>query len=373
MAATFRRKHAQAMRAGRLSPPVRNHSHHAHRPVRTPVPAQMTPSPKSLVRRTLTAVLVVLVSSGVFAQSKQTLRISTPAAPEDWHVKMLSVFKDSLEKSAPGRFDVQIHHSGTLFKQGAEAVAMQRGNLEMALVSMQDVAKQVPELSLFTAGYLIRDPQHLARVYNGPIGDEISAKTDEKMGIHLLQAVYYGTRQLGLRAPRNVKTPADLAGLKLRMPGSKEWLFLGQSLGAQATPLAFPEVYMALKTGTIDAQDNPLPTLKAAKFSEVTKQIVLTAHLVDVLQIAVSGKVWKALPEADRAKLKAAAREAAKYNDENRLREEKELLDAFRKQGIQVTTPDVEAFRKTVFDAYRKSDAAASWPKGLFERVVAVK
>ena len=333
----------------------------------------MTTTLKSAVRQGIATALLLLCSSIAFAQAKQVLRISTPAAPDDWHVKMLAVFKDHLEKSAPGRFDVQIHHSGTLFKQGAEPVAMQRGNLEMALLSMQDVAKQVPELSLFTAGYLIRDPQHLARVYNGPIGDEVSVRTGEKMGIHLLQAVYYGTRQLGLRTPRNVKTPADLAGLKLRMPGSREWLFLGNALGAQATPLAFPEVYMALKTGTIDAQDNPLPTLKAAKFSEVTKQIVLTAHLVDVLQIAVSGKVWKALSEAERTKLKAAAREAAKYNDENRIREEKELLDAFRKQGIQVATPDVEAFRKAVLDAYRKSEAAAGWPQGLFERVVAAK
>ena len=303
------------------------------------------------------------------AQTKQTLRISTPAAPEDWHVKMLSVFKEDLEKSAPGRFDIQIHHSGTLFKQGTEPVAMQRGNLEMALVSMQDIAKQIPELSLLTAGYLIRDPQHLSHVYDGPIGAEVSKSTDEKMGIHLLQAVYYGTRQLGLRIPRNVRVPADLSGLKLRMPGSKEWLFLGQALGAQATPLPFPEVYMALKTGTIDAQDNPLPTLKAAKFSEVTKQVVLTSHLVDVLQIAISGKVWKTLSVPEQTKVKAAAAKAAQFNNENRLREEKELLETFRKQGIQITTPDISAFRKTVLDAYRKSDAAASWPKGLFDRI----
>jgi tripartite ATP-independent transporter DctP family solute receptor len=328
---------------------------------------------KTLLVRVLAAAAMILPAVLAQAQPKQTLRISTPAAPEDWHVRMLSVFKDSLEKSAPGRFDVQIHHSGTLFKQGAETVAMQRGNLEMALISMQDVAKQVPELSLFAAGYLIRDPQHLGRVYNGPIGDEISQVTDRKMGIHLLQAVYYGTRQLGLRAPRKVRTPADLAGLKLRMPGSKEWLFLGNALGAQATPLPFPEVYMALKTGTIDAQDNPLPTVKAAKFSEVTKQIVLTSHLVDVLQIAISGKVWKALPEADRVRLKTAAQAAAKYNDENRLREEKELVEAFRKQGIEFTTPDVETFRRTVLEAWRKSEFAAGWPAGLFERVVAVK
>src|SRR6266571_6886478 len=213
----------------------------------------------------------------------------------------------ALAKAVPGRFDVQVHHSGTLFRQGAEAVAMQRGNLEMALLSMQDIARQVPEYSIFTAGYLIRDPDHLAKVYGGAIGGEASRRIAEAMGIQLLQAVYLGTRHVSLNQPRRVRTPADLAGVKLRMPGSKEWLFLGQALGASPTPLAFTEVYLGLKTGTIDGQDNPLPTLKSAKFYEVTRQIVLTGHLVDVLQLAMSAKTWNALSAAHRAQVKRAA------------------------------------------------------------------
>ncbi len=215
------------------------------------------------------------------AQGKTTLRISTPAVPDDWHTKMLSVFKDELEKLSPGKYDVQIHHSGTLFKQGTEPAAMARGNLEMAMISMQDIAKQIPEYSLFTAGYLIRDPDHQQKVFNGAIGAEIYKKVAEAMEIQILTVAYLGTRQVNLRDAKDVKTPADLKGLKLRMPGSKEWLFLGQALGANPTPLAFNEVYLALKTGTVDGQDNPLPTVKSAKFYEVTKQIVLTGHLVD--------------------------------------------------------------------------------------------
>src|SRR6266571_3254771 len=265
----------------------------------------------------------LLATASAFGQTKTVLRISTPAVPEDWHVKMLYVFRDELNKSAPGRFDVQVHHSGTLFRQGAEAVAMQRGNLEMALLSMQDIARQMPEYSIFTAGYLIRDPDHLAKVYGGPIGGEVSRRIAEVMGIQMLQAVYLGTRQVSLAQPRTVRTPADLAGVKLRMPGSKEWLFLGQALGANPTPLAFTEVYLGLKTGTIDGQDNPLPTLKSAKLYEVTRQIVLTGHLVDVLQLAISSKAWNALPSGDKAEVKKAAAKAAKFNDENRVREEK--------------------------------------------------
>jgi len=309
----------------------------------------------------------LLAAAPAFGQTKTVLRISTPAVPEDWHVKMLYVFRDELNRAAPGRFDVQVHHSGTLFRQGAEAVAMQRGNLEMALLSMQDIARQVPEYSIFTAGYLIRDPDHLAKIYGGPIGDEVKRK------IQLLQAVYLGTRQVSLAQPRTVRTPADLAGVKLRMPGSKEWLFLGQALGANPTPLAFTEVYLGLKTGTIDGQDNPLPTLKSAKFYEVTRQIVLTGHLVDALQLAISSKTWHALSAAHRAQMKRAAAKAASFNDENRVREEKELIEFFRAQGIEITVPDVAAFRKTVQDAYLKSEYAEKWPRGLLERINAVK
>jgi tripartite ATP-independent transporter DctP family solute receptor len=317
------------------------------------------------------ALLAVLLAADAPAQT--LLRISTPAVPDDWHVKMLYVFRDDLAKSAPGRFEVQVHHSGTLFRQGAEVVAMQRGNLEMALLSMQDIARQLPEYSIFTAGYLIRDPAHLRKVWGGPIGDEARRRIAQEMGIELLQVVYLGTRELGLREPRPVKTPADLAGVKLRMPGSKEWLFLGQALGASATPLAFTEVYLGLKTGTIDAQDNPLPTLKSAKFYEVTKQIVLTGHLVDSLQLSISAKTWGALPASDRDAVRKAAAAAAKYNDENRAREEKELIEFFRGQGIAVGTPDVESFRKTVQAAYLKSEYAQKWPRGLLERINAVK
>src|SRR6266446_2576112 len=323
---------------------------------------------------TVAALLACLLAAApALGQTKTVLRISTPAVPEDWHVKMLYIFRDELNKAAPGRFDVQVHHSGTLFRQGAEAVAMQRGNLEMALLSMQDIARQMPEYSIFTAGYLIRDPDHLAKVYGGPIGDEVKRRIAAAMGIQLLQAVYLGTRQVSLAQPRPVRTPADLAGVKLRMPGSKEWLFLGQALGANPTPMAFTELCLGLKTGTIDGQDNPLPTLKSAKFYEVTRQIVLTGHLVDVLQLAISAKTWNALSAAHKAQVKGAAAKAAKFNDENRAREEKELIEFFRSQGIEITTPDVEAFRRTVQAAYLKSEYAEKWPRGLLDRINAVK
>jgi tripartite ATP-independent transporter DctP family solute receptor len=319
------------------------------------------------------AVAVVALAAGftpaAFAQTKTLLRVSTPAVADDWHGKMWTVFKDALDKSAPGEFDVQINLNGTLFKQGTEPAAMARGNLELSAISAFDIAKQVPEFSIFTAGYVIRDPQHQQKVFNGPIGQEMFKLANEKMQVTLLTPIYLGTRQVNLRDVRNVKTPAELKGVKLRMPASKEWLFLGEALGATSTPLAFGEVYMGLKTGTIDGQDNPLPTVRAAKFYEVTKQVVMTSHLVDGIFIAISDKAWNALTPAQRQKVQAAAQAAAAFNNENRIKEEGQLVEFLKQQGLTVTTPDVDAFRKTVQQAYLNSDYAKVWPKGLLERI----
>jgi len=331
-----------------------------------------------LNRRTLLGAAAALGATALptlpaLAQGKTVLRISTPAVPDDWHAKMWTVFKEQLEKTAPGEFDVQINLNATLFKQGTEPAAMARGNLELSSISAFDIAKLVPEFSIFTAGYVVRDPEQQQKIFNGPIGAELFKAVSEKMEVTPLATVYLGTRQVNLREAKQVKTPADLKGVKLRMPGSKEWLFLGDALGATATPLAFGEVYMGLKTGTIDGQDNPLPSVRAAKFYEVTKQIVLTSHLVDGIFIAISNKSFNALSPAQKQKVTAAAQAAAAYNNENRLKEEAQLVEFFKKEGLQVSTPDVDAFRKSVQATYQASDYAKVWPKGLLDRINATK
>ena len=330
----------------------------------------------TFLRRSLvaaSAALAFVATAGfapaALAQNKVLLRISSPAVPDDWHGKMWTVFKESLDKSSPGEFDVQINLNATLFKQGTEPAAMARGNLELSSISAFDIAKLVPEFSIFTAGYVVRDPQHQQKVFAGPIGQEMFKLATEKMEVTLLTPIYLGTRQVNLREVRNVRTPADLKGVKLRMPGSKEWLFLGEALGATATPLAFGEVYLGLKTGTIDGQDNPLPSVRAAKFYEVTKQIVMTNHLVDGIFIAISDKAWKAMTPAQRQKVQAAANDAAVYNNDNRLKEEGQIVDFFKKEGLTVTTPDVDAFRKAVQAAYATSEIAKAWPAGLLDRI----
>ncbi len=312
---------------------------------------------------------LLLATPPATAADKTVIRISTPAVPGDWHSEQLYVFKEWVERSLPGQFDIQIYLNATLFKQGTEPAQMKRGNLDMAMISAQDIAKQLPQYSIFTAGYLIRDPAHQQAVFYGDVGKEYFKAVSDKMAVTILAVGYLGTRQLNLRDVRDVKTPADLKGVKLRMPGSKAWQFLGTALGAAPTPLAFNEVYLSLKTGAIDGQDNPLPTDQKAKFYEVTKQIVLTSHLVDGVFLSIADKTWAKLDDEQKTVFREAARAAAGFNNENRIRDEAKLVDFFKSKGMTVTEPDRDAFRKHVQKMYLESEFSKTWPKGLVERI----
>lgn len=324
-------------------------------------------------RRMLLAGAVVILGTTAmvgpsFADAK-VLRISTPGAENEVQSKALVVFKDELEKAMPGTFDVQLHYNGTLFAQGTEIEAMQRGNLEGAMISPQDVAALIPEYSIFTNGYLMRDAKHLDAVYDGDIGAEYKAKVGADLGLEIVRSQYLGSRQLVLREPRDVKSPADLAGLKLRMPGSETWQFLGNALGGNATPLAFEEIYLGLQTGTIDGFENPLADVIANKFYEVTKEVVLTDHMVSNTFFTLAKPYWDGLSD-DEKKAVAAAEAAAKaFNDENVLAAEAEAVKFLEGKGLTVVTPDVASFREQVQKKFLESDFAKTWPAGLLDRI----
>ena len=186
---------------------------------------------------------------------------------------------------------------------------------------------------------------------------------ESQLGIHILGPTYFGVRQVGLKPDKKINTPADMAGIKLRMPGGDAWQFLGTALGANPTPMAYAEVYTGLQTGAIDGQDNPLPNVENMKFYEVMSQIVLTSHLVGFDLLTVSGKVWTAMTPEQQAAFQAAADKAIDWSTEQHLKREAELVEVFKGKGLNIYTPDVEAFRKHVQKKYLESDLAKSWPR----------
>jgi TRAP-type C4-dicarboxylate transport system substrate-binding protein len=302
------------------------------------------------------------------AQDKPVLRFSAVFSEQDIRAEMMKQFGEAIA----GDFTLEPYYGGNLFKQGTELVALQRGNLEMGNIAPQDISNQIPAWSVLTSGYLFRDVAHLRAFFASDLGEHYKKMAEDQLGVHILGPTYFGIRQVGLRVDKEIKTPADMAGIKLRMPGGDAWQFLGTALGANPTPMAYAEVYTGLQTGAIDGQDNPLPNVENMKFYEVMSQIVLTSHLVGYDLLVVSKTAWDAMTPEQQASFEAAATAAIDFSEQKHLARETELLKKFEDGGLKIYEPDVAAFRKTVQDAYLASDLAKSWEAGIVDKINAL-
>ncbi len=315
------------------------------------------------------ASLLALGSSPSSAGASETQTALQRAFPEtDLRAEGYKAFAAAMKDD----FDFEPYWSNTLFKQGTELVALQRENLELCNLAPADISKQIPAWSLMTSAYLFRDYDHLKKTFASDIGKEFIKMARDQLGIEVIRPVYFGARQVNLKPSKKINTPADLAGIKLRMPPGEFWQFLGESIGANPTPVAYAELYTALQAGAVDGQDNPLVSGRTMKFYEVTSQFVLTSHVIGYDMLSVSKKAWDGLGAAKQAKLRA---EADKVFDENAAKydaQEKDAIEFFKKEGKQVYTPDQDAFRtfaqKRYIDRYGKD-----WPSGAIEKINAIK
>jgi TRAP-type C4-dicarboxylate transport system substrate-binding protein len=323
-------------------------------------------SRRSVLRAGASA-LALAASPRLLAQDKPKLRFSCAFTEQDLRAEAYKAFAAAIGND----FDFQPFWSNTLFKQGTELVALQRGNLEMANLAPQDISKQLPAWSLMTSAYLFRDVDHLKKTFKSDVGRDFIKLARDQLQIELITPVYFGARHVNLKPDRTIRTPADLAGIKLRMPPGEFWQFLGESIGVNPTPIAFAEVYTALQTGAIDGQDNPLLLSKLMKFDEVTTQFVLTSHVVGYDVMAVSSKTWDAMKPDQQARLRAAAETAIDDYTVKFEGQEKDVVAYLKGEGKKVYTPDINAFRtyaqKRYVDKYGKD-----WPKGALERINAL-
>ena len=327
----------------------------------------------SITRRMLLACAVSVGVAGFvpasLAQEKVTLRMSTPASETDQRsVALAEVFAPEVADFAT----YEPHYNGSLIAQGSELESIASGDLEM---SCQELATFFPEFSIFATGYVHQNAAHQVAVFNDPLMDPFKQKVEDELGVKLLSVMYLGRRNVNLRQSKEemtVMTPADLAGVNLRMPGSDAWQFLGKALGANPTPMSFTEIYTALSTGSVDGQDNPLPTVVDAKFYEVTKQIVLISHLVDLNYVAFSKAVWDKLTPEQQATVQKAADDAAESGRQAQLKKEEDLVSFLREKGMDIYEPDLNAFRTHVQAQYVGSEFAKSWPEGVLEKINAL-
>ena len=328
------------------------------------------------------AILVIgLMANMGFAQDQTyTLRFNTVGGPNEPQTLSMQKFADVVGKLSGGKIDVKVFHSGQLADQKTSILGIMRGSgaLEMSSDAspswFADLA-DFPEIGVLEAAYVYRDIDHAYRVLLGAFGQEYWDKLAEKSGIRVLDVWYLGTRQLDLTKKAGVvKKPEDLKGIKLRMPNSEAWLDVGRSLGANPTPLGFGEVYMALKTGTIDGQDNPLPTDYSEKFYEVTHYIVLTDHVIAFIMPIINEKMWQEMPEKYRVYIKKALEVARYYQNTMVLEQEAELIGKFAEEfGMEIVIPDKQAFMDHAQEFYNQEKFKKLWGEGMYSKIQAME
>ena len=326
------------------------------------------------MKKLMIALLVLaLAGNAVFAQAAKNkpveLVYTMTAVPTDAHAGAMRVFKEVVERVSAGNIKVKTYDSASLFKQEQEVSAVKSGQADITATAAPWLTDGSPWLSMFTAGYMFKSYDHMTKVLNGEIGKQAFERVAKEQGIRPLGAQYLGTRQLNMVKDVWIKTPDDLKGVKLRMPNSDSWIFLGKALGANPTPISFSELYMALQTKTVDGQDNPMPSTKNAKFYEVTKSITITNHIVDSVWPAINEAKWQSLTDQQKGWVMEGVKAGIKYCDDTNLKAEAELVAFFEKAGLKVYKADIDTFSKHVLDQYLNSPYAKKWDMDLFKRI----
>jgi TRAP-type C4-dicarboxylate transport system substrate-binding protein len=327
---------------------------------------------QTIQRRTLLGAGAALAAGAAlpaFAQTPPTLRFAAVFSDKDIRADMMRMLAEELKSD----YKLELHLNSTLFRQGTELVALQRDNLEMGNIAPQDISKQVPAWNLLTSAYLFRDAHHLNSFFASDLGAQMKKMAEDQLKVKILGPTFFGTRHLGLKGKKKINVPADLAGVKLRMPPGDAWQLLGRSLGANPTPMAYAETYTGLQTGAIDGQDNPLPNVQNMKFYEVLGEIVLTSHLVGFDVLTLNQKTWNAMSPAKQRAFQAAADKAIAWSTAQHQKREAELAEDFRKRGLDVYVPNIPAFRDYAQKVYLGSDEAKAWPAGMLDKINALK
>ncbi|MCB1360229.1 MAG: TRAP transporter substrate-binding protein DctP [Rhodobacter sp.] len=321
------------------------------------------------LKTTLATSLVALTLGAGAAQATVDLVYSDTVSENDVRSQLLqSEFGDCLGDE----FNFQAYHGATLVAQGTELTAMQRGNLDMGNLAIFDFQNQVPAVGILGMPFLFRDYAHMRASYDGGVLDDLLGQVEAETGVHFLAFPYIGARQLSYIGDRRYMTPEDLAGVRLRMPGGEGWQFVGQAMGATPVPVPFTEVYTALQTHAIDAQDNGFPATHAMHFDELINHLALTNHLIAANEFTISQSKWDSMTADQQARVQMCADRFEAALDAETLRQESELQATFEAAGIDVYTPDLEAFRSHAAAMYLNSDYSAAWPEGLIDAIAAV-
>jgi tripartite ATP-independent transporter DctP family solute receptor len=251
-----------------------------------------------------------------------------------------------IEKRTNGKYHIDVFPASSLGKESDINQGMTLGTVDMIISGLSFAARTMPRLGVGYYPYTFRDGEHLIKWAQSPGFREMTDEYRNKTGIQITAMTYYGARHT--TSNKLFTDCAGMKGLKIRVPDVPAYLALPKSCGANPTPIAFAEVYLALQNGTVDAQENPLPTIEAKKFYEVQKFIILTGHIIDSLATQVAPHIWTKLSDQEKKIFTDVTQEAAAKATAQIQKRESELADEFRKKGLTVQVVDKKSFQDAV-------------------------
>ena len=316
--------------------------------------------------------IMVFTAGSVFAQAEVTWVLGQSQSPEaPWSITIRNMV-ERINEQTGGRFIIQQHTGGVLGGEYEVFDQMVEGVIEMQLGGPGCAGRYVDEFNALHLNYFYKGPEHMQKVKAVPIIQDLFQKVLNEKGIRTLDIWYYGTRHLTANYP--VYTPDDFKGLKIRSMDTPFHVANTSSLGCIATPVAFAELYMALQTGVVDGQENPLPTIYGQKFYEVQDYLILTAHKPHGGLLQVNEKAWQALPAEFKDLLIEEINIARVEAEQMIIEQEGELIDILSKEyGVKVIYPDVEAFRKHYFQTMMVEKGYGDKYGYIYEAVQGVK
>jgi len=322
------------------------------------------------MRKMLMAVAVAAVAGSVQAQ-QVTIRWGDVVPATHPSAQMIERIAADVKAKSNGRIVIQSFPGGQLGGSRDMIDAVANGAQQVVTEGAANFGAWVPAIGVVEAPYVWRDAAHLQKAMSGPIGAQFNDTLVKARGMRILGTTYYGTRHL-TSTSKDVRTPADLVGFKLRVPENDVFKAMAEAWGAKPTPMNFGELYLALKQGVVDGQENPLPTIRSGKFDEVQKYLVLTGHIITPRLVVVNEGFWQGLAPADRRIIEDAVVAGIAWQDDELQKQEKALVDTFRSAGMTVITPDPNAFRAPVLAKVPKQ-FEAKWGAGTFEKIQAIR
>jgi tripartite ATP-independent transporter DctP family solute receptor len=314
------------------------------------------------MRNIITAVLAAAAAFGASGASAQTVLkwAHVYETSEPFHTESVWAAEE-FKKRTNGKYEIQVYPASQLGKETDINQGLTLGTVDIIISGSSFAARSFAPIGVTYYPYIFRDGDHLIAYTKSDIYKTLSKGYEDKTGHHIVATTYYGTRHTTSNKP--IKTCADMKGLKIRVPDVPAYLAMPKSCGANTAPIAFAEVYLALQNGTVEAQENPLTTIKAKKFFEVQKHIVLTGHIVDHLNTIVAKGTWDKMSEEDRKIFGEVAQEAAVRGTKMIQKQEAEAIEEFKKAGLTVTEIDRADFEANVKKnttleqfGYRKAD-----------------